>query len=79
MTLNSNIKRSRNLYGHLAMSFDGVGREKLLSSAKILTLRPNMPTTARNNIHLYPIGYANSNCLNPLNYLNLCVIRVGIT
>ena len=55
------------------------GREKVLSSAKIMTVRLNMSTTARNNIHLYPIGYANSYCFNPLNYLNLCVLRVGIT
>jgi hypothetical protein len=38
-----------------------------------------MSTTARNNIHSYPIGYANSYCFNPLSYLILCVLLVGIT
>jgi hypothetical protein len=41
------------------------GREKVLSSGKIMTVRLNMSTTARNNIHLYPVGYANSYCFNP--------------
>jgi hypothetical protein len=45
------------------------GREKVLSSAKKMTVRLNMSTTARNNIHLYPIGLANSYCLN------LCVLQ----
>jgi hypothetical protein len=35
------------------------GRKKVLSSRKIIT-------AARNNIHLYPIGDANSYCFNPL-------------
>jgi hypothetical protein len=53
--------------------------KKVLSSGKIVTVRLNMSKTARNNIHSYPIGYANSYCFNPLSYLNLCVLRVGIT
>ena len=31
------------------------GREKVLSSARIMTVRLNMSTTVRNNIHLYPL------------------------
>jgi hypothetical protein len=37
-------------------SHDGVGREKVKSSAKIVTVRLNMQMTAGNAIHLYPLG-----------------------
>jgi hypothetical protein len=40
---------------------------------------PRLPVIISIYIHQDPIGYANWYCVNPLNYLNLSVLRVGIT